>query len=240
MGLAWLLYYLKGGKMPLNLLEQLIDKQDNFEVIRDQIALILKLNVEEQVNVLAPLAGKDPLDYELQLYTEASNPIENWLNLNDNSNKAPIVNVWVDGMNYEKKSSSTTGLNTQGDTTYNIDVYGLGISTETLEGHDPGDQQSALEVQRGIRLVRNIMMASQNMILQLVGIVGDRFITSVKLFQPEQENNQSAKIQAARITLSVGHVEATQEALGEILESINVQIERDSDGLILLELEFPS
>ena len=54
-------------------LPSLIDKQDSFEIVRDQIAGILYENQLAQ-QALAVTAGKDPALWELRVFTEATNP----------------------------------------------------------------------------------------------------------------------------------------------------------------------
>ena len=61
------------------MIAELIDKQDNSEIVRDQIAAILATEVANQ-QALATADGKDPADYKLRIYTERSNPWEAFLN----------------------------------------------------------------------------------------------------------------------------------------------------------------
>ena len=60
------------------MISELIDKQDNFEIVRDQIAAILVNEVASQM-ALATAEAKDPEDWNLQIFTERSNPWEKWL-----------------------------------------------------------------------------------------------------------------------------------------------------------------
>ena len=57
------------------MISALIDKLDNYEIIRDRVALILK---EEQASqqLLATEAGKDPSLWGLRVFIERSNPWE--------------------------------------------------------------------------------------------------------------------------------------------------------------------
>ena len=58
----------------------LIDKQDSFEIVRDQIAAILKTEITSQI-ALATTAGKpNPDDWKLRIFSERANPWEQFLN----------------------------------------------------------------------------------------------------------------------------------------------------------------
>ena len=231
-------------KMPLNLLQNLIDKQDNIEIIRDQIAFILVTESANQI-ALATTAGKpEPDDWKLRVYTEASNPLEQWLNIDDENigtiDKSPIIDIRVDTSSPHREAGDVI-KNQPATSTYFIDCYGLGISEDVAAGgHKAGDQVSALEAQKAVRLVRNILMAAQQVRLQLpAGIVGRRWVESVTYFQPEIDNIQTPNIYGARMTFTVYHDEVTQEFAGENIEKITIEIKRKADGKIILEAEYP-
>jgi hypothetical protein len=218
-------------------LTELIDKQDNFEIVRDQIAGILET---EQLNQqqLAIDGGKDPDNWRLNVYLERSNPWEQWLRNNDVEDTAPIVNVWVDNSSMPGNRGDT--VQTQGhDVTYNIDCYGYGVSKDDANGgHVAGDKVSALEAQRAIRLVRNILFASLNTYLQLRGLVTERKAQSFTFFQAAQDTQPTQNVQAARLSLVVKMIETSPEITGETLESIYTQVKRASDGKVVIEAEY--
>ena len=140
------------------MIQNLIDKQDSFEVIRDQIAAILATETASQM-ALATAATKDPQDWKMRIFTERSNPWEQWLN--EQTDKSPIVNVWYDNSNFDPSASNI--VERQGtDAIFNIDCYGYGVSSDDgATGHNPGDKEAALAVQKALRLVRNILMAAE-------------------------------------------------------------------------------
>jgi len=216
------------------LLQELIDKQDNFEVVRNQIAQILANEVSNQMS-LATAAGKDPELWNLKIYTERAQPWEKWLN--DQSDSTPIVNVWYDSSNFDKSLGDTVERQRSG-TTYNIDIYALGVASNNSEGgHNTGDRESALNAQRGLRIVRNILMADTNAYLQLRGLVGTRWPDSIQAFQPELPENNLIQIWAVRLALNVEFNEFSPQYVPENLEIIDVTLQRDEDGKVLAELE---
>lgn len=223
----------------------LIDKQDNFEIVRDQIALIVVTEVANQM-ALAVTAGKDPNDWKLRIFTEAFNPIEQFLNVKDTTpavDLVPIVNVWYDASSFPESRGEP--VERQGsDSVFNIDCYGYGLSSNNVAGgHNPGDKEASLEVQRAVRLVRNILMAGLNTYLQLrdteVGI-GLRWPQSITAFQPQLGVEPVQNVHGARIALKVSFNEFSPQIIPETLELVSVDIKRTEDGEIVLEADYPS
>lgn len=216
-------------------LQELIDKQDGFEIIRDQIASILVLEVANQM-ALATAATKDPALWDLQIYTEAHNPWEKWLN--QEADVTPIVNIWVDGMSFDPSKGNVVERQTT-NTIYNIDCIGFGKSADNpAGGHTPGDKEAALEAQRAVMLVRNILMSGLNTYLQLQGTIGRRWIQSISFFQPEQELTPVQHIHGSRIALDVQHNEFSPQYVATTLELLSIQTARESDGKIVLEADY--
>lgn len=214
----------------------LIDKIDNFELVRNQIAAILVAESTSQ-QALATAAAKDPNLWKLRIFTEVTNSLEQWLN--DQTDTSPIVNVWFDNSNFDKSASNV--MERQKSTSiYNIDCYGVGISSdEPLSGHNPGDKEAAFEAHRAIRLVRNILMSSIYTYLDLRGIVWGRWSQSINVFQPQIDNNAIQHVQAARIALSVDFNEhSSQGDETNLLEYLAVDLKRASTGEVYLEADF--
>lgn len=221
----------------MTVLSTLIDKVDNFELIRDQIAAILVAEVANQV-ALATTAGKpDPNDWNLKVYTERSNAWEQWLN--DQSDVTPIVNVWYDNSNFDK-SSSNVMQRQKSESTFNIDCYGLGISADVVAGgHTLGDQEAAFAVHKAVRLVRNILMAAENTYLQMRGLVWLRWPQAITSFQPQIDGAQAQQITGARIVLDVSFNEfSPQGDESNTLELVSIDVKRTEDGQIVMEADY--
>lgn len=210
----------------------LIDKQDNFEIIRDQIAALLATEIANQM-VLAPVAD----DYKLRIYSERSNPWEQFLN--EVTDYSPLVNVWFDSINFDQSKSNIVERQA-GQATYNIDCYGYGESEDIpAGGHIAGDEQAALEAHRAIRLCRNILMAAENTYLQARGLVWQRWIRDINVFQPPSiSGNQVQRIQAGRIRLEVIFNEFSPQYTPEELELLTVTVHRAEDGEIILNTDY--
>lgn len=223
----------------------LIDKQDNFEIVRDQIALILATEVVNQMS-LAVMAAEDPNDWKLRIFTEAFNPIEQFLNVTKDtpaSELVPIINIWYDASSFPENRGEP--IERQGsDTVYNIDCYGYGLSSNNpAGGHNPGDKEASLEAQRAVRLVRNILMSAINIKLQLpattVG-VGLRWPQSITAFQPQLDATPVQNVHGARIAFKVSFNEFSPQIEPNTLELVSVDIKRTEDGEIVLKADYPS
>lgn len=214
----------------------LINKQDNFEIIRDQIAQILA-NESVSQQALAVLATEDPDDWKLRVFIERSNP---WSQFeNDPSDVSPLVNVWYDISDFDKRASNV--MERQKSTSiFNVDCYGFGKATdEPLGGHKPGDREAAFEVQRCVRLVRNILMSSIYTYLDLRGTVWSRSFRSIKLFQPQIDKRSVQQIVGARCEFEVSFNEfSPQGDESNNLELVSVDVLRAENGEIVVEADY--
>ncbi len=217
------------------MIENLIDKQDSFEIIRDQIAAILTTEVASQM-ALATAAAKDPLDWKMRIFTERSNPWEQWLN--EQTDKSPIVNVWYDNSNFDPSASNI--VERQGtEAIFNIDCYGYGVSSDDgAEGHNPGDKEAALTVQRALRLVRNILMAAEYTYLGLRGTVWQRWPQSISVFQPPIDGRQTQQVVGARIAFRVKFNEFSPQFNLNMVELVSINVLRTEDGEIVAEADY--
>jgi len=217
------------------MIDTLIDKQDNFEIIRDEIAAILKVESTNQMT-LATDAGKDADEWKLRVFTERSNPWEQWLN--EQSDRSPIVNVWYDNSNFDPKASNVMERQ-KAEAVFNIDCYGFAVSSDDAAGgHKPGDREAALKVQQALRLVRNILMAAEYTYLGLRGLVWSRWPQSVSMFQPQQGSDTVQQIVGARLAFRVVFNEFSPQITGDVLELVSASVLRAEDGEIVIAADY--
>jgi hypothetical protein len=217
------------------MIEALIDKQDNFEIIRDQIAAILVTEVVSQKS-LAVDAGKDPDLWDFKTYTERSNPWEAYLN--DTAALTPIVNVWYDNSSFREATSNIVERQ-NAEAIFNIDCYAVANSSDNVAGgHNPGDQEAAFAVQRVVRLVRNILMSAEYTYLGLRGLVWQRWPQTVTVFQPQQDRGNVRPVIAARIGLKVSFNEFSPQFSGNMLELLSTTVKRTEDGEVVLGADY--
>ncbi len=217
------------------MIDILIDKQDSFEVVRDQLAAILVSEVANQM-ALAVTAGKDPAEWDLRIFTERSNPWEQFLN--NQTDQSPLVNVWYDNSNFDPKASNVSERQ-KTEAVFNIDCYGYGRSADIpAGGHTPGDQDAAFEAQKALRLVRNILMSADYAYLGLRSFVWSRWPQSITVFQPQIDARQMQQIVGARFALRVIFNEFAPQITGETLELVSIDVKRTEDGQVVMEADY--
>ena len=217
-------------------IDTLIDKQDSFEIVRDQLAVILVTEVANQ-RAKATGAGKDSALWNLRVFTERSNPVEEWLNVEPATDLSPIINIWVDNGAYPGGKGSTFERQI-GEVIYNIDCYGVAVSGTDGAGHKLADKEAAFEAQRAVRLVRNIFMAAINDKLQLSGTVGKRWPQGISFFQPQINNVAVQHIVGGRVALQVTMKELAPQITPTTLDEILVNVKRLDTGQIVLEADY--
>lgn len=211
------------------LINSLLVAPDNVEVVRDQIAAILKVELAHQGTL-----GLDPVP---RVFVERSNP---WgSSVESPPSDVPIINVWFDTGSFDGNSSNISERQ-RCDGTFNIDVYAFGSSAETPEGHTPGDTAAALACQRTLRLVRQILMSAYYVYLGLRGVVWRRWPQSIGMFQPQIGDRTAYPVVAGRLALAVQFNEFSPQVEGEPLETLSVEVFRATTGELYLSAEYPS
>jgi hypothetical protein len=220
--------------MAIKLLEELIEKQDNFEILRDQIALLLVSERDNQVK-LAQKKNLDSSPWQFKVFTERNNPFESW---QDGDDETPIVNIWFDQSQFTKARGNSVSAQ-HSLTSFNIDCYALGVAeNDKGAGHIPGDELASYNAQALARLVRNILMSGVNTYLQLRGLVWSRSGQSMTAFQPQFANNNGLKVEAIRYILNVEFNESSPQINGKPCEEVVVKLQRAEDGEVIGEMVF--
>jgi hypothetical protein len=218
---------------------QLIDKQDTFEIVRDEIAAILYIEKENQKE-LASTAGKDPALWDFDVYLEASNP---WEIIEDPINgeiisETPLINIFYDQTTFDDSSSNFIEQQSA-DAIYSIDCLAaknhLYDKTNTIQR---GDKLSSLDCQRVVRLVRNIIMAAEYSYLQHQGLISLRSFQSIGMFQPNINDHPAQNVIGCRMNLAVNFLEFSPQTEPVTIELISFRCERDSDGKIHFNYTF--
>lgn len=229
------------------IIDTLIDKFDNFELVRDEIAAILAVESESQ-QIAAALGGEDPRLWALRVFIERSNPWSEFQAAESTATEeqvdaTPIVNVWFDESAIDpKRSNQVERQTTEG--TFNIDVYGYAVSEEALTAggdptHIPGDEGAARARDRAVRLVRNILMAGAYTYLGMRGVVGRRQWQSIKTFEPQLEDRPVQRVRAARLALRVDFNEFSPQVQGQPFELLHLTVKRKETGEVYFAAQYP-
>lgn len=211
------------------LIDTLLATPDNVTVIRDQIAAILKVELDHQRELGLVVAPR--------VFVERSRP---WGALVESPARLdPIVNVWFDTSSFDGSASNIVERQ-RADGMFNIDVYAFASSKETLAGHAPADVGAALICQETLRLVRQILMSAHYTYLGLRGLVWKRWPQTIGMFQPPIDQRAAHHVIAARLALMVRFNEFSPQVEGETLEAVAVEVKRAETGEVYLVAEYPS
>jgi hypothetical protein len=215
---------------------ELIDKSDNMELVRDEIAAILALEIGNQ-KTLAIAAGRDGDLWDFDVYSERTSP---WELVEDADGKiirqTPLVNVYLASANNNGASGDDVNL-----TAYNVVIH---IDCLSAKAHKTiggvmyrGDILAALDVQRVARLVRNILMAGIYRRL-IPGVVTARSIQSITMFQPNINDRPAQHCVGARLVYACTVNEYSPQYDGPELELVSGAATRGEDGVVLFDADF--
>lgn len=221
---------------------QLIDKLDSSELVRDRLALILLQETASQQALAAAATPtpKNPDPWKLRVFLENTHPWSEWLERPETDENPefspPIVNISTEGVAFDKSASNVVEKQ-KGTGTYHIDVYGYGVACETEDGQLPGDQAAALECQRAMRLVRNIIMAGTYTYLDFPRgkdqVVASRWPVGITYFQPQIDGRTVQNVIGGRLTLEVTFSELSPQVEGFPLEWVNLLVKRETGEVVL-------
>lgn len=218
----------------------LIDKLDTVERVRDRIAEILVTETAAQVALArAATPAKDSKLWDLRVFVDRANPWADFIDAETGNllDACPVVNVSFSEASYDMRKGDVVERQ-QATGTFNIDVYGYGISQDDGAGHLAGDAIARAEALRGTRLVRNILMAAEHTYLGMRGVVGRRWPQSLEVLDIDTEGRTVAYVVAARLKLDVDFLEFSPQVEGPPLESIYATVRRRDTNEIYLAAEY--
>lgn len=205
---------------------ELQSEPDNIEIIREQIAALLFLDLQRQHEIALEKEDPNAADYDVTVYVENDDPMQYVDDEAEDSNPFPCVNVSLDSSDGD---GGTASVNKQTMTAqFFIDCYATGNTSSTA---DFGTKAS-LKAWKTARLVRRILRAETNTYLRLRGVVGK---VSFKFQSGEPNSVQSAiRVKMVRITVSVDYVEDVEISEGVVDWEI-MGIITDEKGRIIIQ-----
>lgn len=207
----------------------LISTPDNIEVIRDQIAGLLAVELENQARLAEEAGDPNAADYKVAVFVENDDPLQYVDDQTPGANPFPCANVSVDSTGQDKGTASV-GKQVMTAQIF-VDVYATGNSGNAEGGEDFGTR-AALKAWKTARLVRRVLRAEANTYLRLRGIVGR---VTFKFQAGEPNRPQAAiRVKMVRVTLGVDYFEDVPVTGGSGIELISAKI-ADGDGRVILE-----
>lgn len=198
---------------------------DNIEVIRDQIAALLALDLEHQFELAVEDNDPNAADYDVDVFVESDDPLQYVDDDTDESNPFPCVNVSLDS---SSASNATAGVNAQKFAAQVlVDCYATG---NTSSDADFGTKAS-LKAWKVARLVRRILRAEPNTYLRMRGVVGG---ISWKFQAGSPSQSKSAiNVKMVRITLTIEYAEDVA-ITGGVLDWNTFGLITDENGQVIV------
>lgn len=203
---------------------ELQSEPDNIEIIRDQIAALLALELKRQHEIAVEKEDSAAQDYDVDVYIENSDPLQYVDDTTPDANPFPCVNVLLESSDSGK---GTATVNKQCLTAqFFIDCYAAGNAAST----DDFGTVASKKAWKTARLVRRILRAEPNTYLRLRGVVGK---VDWKFQSGEPASPQSAiRVKMVRITLTIDYVEDVEVTQGIIDWDIEGIITDDSGRVL--------
>ena len=160
------------------MINHVIPKQ-GFEIVRDLIGQVLLLELENQKQI-------SNFEEIFSIFCERTTPV--------NEDEQIVLNVKLNNANY----SGLTHKDSQGLTTYFVDVYTNGTSNE-----------SYVLLQKYVGLCRYILSHSDNRYLGTTGLIGNSQVNDIN-FLDQPLNLDSSSVNFARLSLSYRILESQE------------------------------
>lgn len=204
---------------------ELLSTPDNIEIVRDQIAGILALELIHQYELAQAIPDlKSPEDYSVRVYIENDEP---WA-VQDEQNPFPAINIVFDRFVIDSDDGSNDRIIKA---TYFIDCYTAGnYDSEGFAG-----RVAKIKSLKTARLVRNILQAANYRYLKLRGVVNSQKIISC-VSGVVKDTEGAVKIGVQRITLEAEFHETSPQVESDALEALGFSCNSPT-GEVLLNFE---
>lgn len=201
------------------------NEPDNIEIIRDQMAGIIALEMDKQYEMA--IDDDDPVasDFLARVLVENDEPLNAG---GDNVDIFPLINVSVDSRSLVDGTSAVNYDKAQA--TVFVDCYQTGNNSGIFAG-----RKATIKAWKLARCVRRILRSDYYKYLRLRGVVSDVKIAKMKAGVPAM-NDSAIKVVLVRLSVEVVFDEAAPIVKGESLELIPVQIS-DENGQVVVDIK---
>lgn len=208
----------------------LIDKKDNFELIKYKIANILKSELENQKKLAKEISEEKSKDYDIKVFIDKINPLSIYSESQTQNEKGqlPIINITFDSDDLTLEGSGNVGRQkVRG--TYYIDCYAF----KNKEAKKEADEEASREADRIGTIARNILMFDGYRVLDMSKTVVRRYVT--KREKMNSQNQSAENISAMRLIFEVEYLEEDLHNQPYILEEIFGECILADSGEVLFE-----
>ena len=152
--------------------------------------------------------------------------------------ETPLVNVFFDQETFNGIQSNPVEQQ-RADGVFTIDCLATKVHEKNADGTiSRGDELAARDVQRVVRLVRNILMAGFYTYLNMRGVVSQRDIQSVTMFQPNINDRPAQHVIGCRVNVAVNYNEFSPQVEPVELDLVSLQCTRAEDGFLYFTNSF--
>lgn len=180
----------------------LIDKKDNFELVKYKIASILKSELENQKKLAKEISEEKAKNYDIKIFIDKVNPLSVYSEARSQNEKGqlPIINITFDSDDLTQAGSGNVGRQKVRGTFY-IDCYAF----KNKEANKEADEEVSREADRIGTIARNILMFDNYFVLDMQKIVVRRYIT--KREKMINQNASAENVAAMRLIFEVEYLE---------------------------------
>jgi hypothetical protein len=198
-------------------ISELIEESDTIEVVRDQLAALLSLELQNQFVLARDKGIPRPQDYNINVFVENTRPYDGAM---IGYGQISLVNILISKVTVP--TSNPRIGNQKEKAVIFIDCAADGNNA----GDFRDDKSATFRAWKIMRLVRRIIMSDQYAYLGMRGTVTSRTVTQMEAGSP---NVQAAlALTVIRATLEVEFVERSIETPSVILEGIDYTVDADT------------
>lgn len=216
-------------------LDFLISSPDIAEILELRFFEMLTAEITNQ-KALAVDAGKDPLLWDIDIF------LERGYSFDIQEYRQPICVLTRIHSNEITGSSMARGIKKYL-TAFSFVITAFGQSSSDGVGQLVGDKQAALNCQRSVRIIRNIIEAPSN---SLGGYIDDekklcvenQTLRTINFGQLNSNENSTVPSWGAEILVEIMHHETVPQYNYTILNEIDLKIFNKEDSVLLTELTY--
>jgi hypothetical protein len=197
------------------LIPDLISEPDVVEIVRDQTAAILSLELQNQYAMALAAAVPRAIDYKVKVYVENARPYE----AETAEDLLSFVNITL------PKVDVPRGNSRMGDQKETALFHLYCAACGNNSGNFRDDKSSALRAWKVMRLVRRILMADVYTYLGLRGTVSQRHIFLMEAGTPPASEKSALAYTVIRASLEVSFIERGTAVQGVPLEGIDFDVD---------------
>ena len=212
------------------MLQSIFARGLNAHAVCDAVAVLL---VREEANqrALAEADAQDPEPLRLRVYADRTAPISDWIDVNSDADKSPIINVRLERSEYvggnvieQQRCQVRIG----------IECFAVGYAAQTADGFTHADAMLLDRLRSAVGFVRKVLMAGENTYLGMRGVVSKRWIDSEAYLPLDLEQDPRVQhVRACKLSLVVDTYEVSPQTEATTLGSVRVRLIKQSDGQVL-------